>query len=229
MNKKISLIIVIAVFIVGFLLIKNGYGKSYTNTQKSQNQGADYLNNNEDQVRPITADDHILGNPNAEVFIVEYSDTECPFCKMFHTTMHQTIEKYDGKVAWVYRHYPIEQLHKKAFTEALATECAWEQGGNSTFWQFTDEVYTRTNSNDSLNGEELTNIATDLSLDLETFHSCILSQKYAEKIQNDILDGQQIGVRGTPTSVIVKNGKVVDKIPGAIDKASLEERLENIF
>ena len=66
-------------------------------------------------MRPVTAGDHIVGNINSKIIIVEYSDLECPFCKMFHNTLHQVIEKSNGEVAWVYRHYPIPQLHSKAF------------------------------------------------------------------------------------------------------------------
>ena len=107
------------------------------------------------QMRPISPDDHILGNVNAKIIIVEYSDLECPFCKMFHNTMHQVVEKSNGNVAWVYRHYPILQLHPKAFHEAEATECAWEQGGNSAFWKYTDKLFEITPSNNGLDETQL--------------------------------------------------------------------------
>ncbi|MEK9181475.1 MAG: thioredoxin domain-containing protein [Patescibacteria group bacterium] len=107
------------------------------------------------QVRPVSPDEHILGNINAKIIIVEYSDLECPFCKVFHNTMHQVVEKSNGEVAWVYRHYPIAQLHSKAFREAEATECAWEQGGNDTFWKYTDKIFEITPSNNRLEESEL--------------------------------------------------------------------------
>lgn len=101
------------------------------------------------EFRPISASDHILGNPNARIIILEYSDLECPFCKVFHATMHRVI-KENADIAWVYRHYPIAQLHSKAFREAEATECAWEQGGNETFWKYTDKLFEVTPSNNGL-------------------------------------------------------------------------------
>ena len=160
-------------------------------------------------------DEHILGNANAKVVVIEYSDTECPFCKMFHKTMHQVIEERGDKVAWVYRHYPIPQLHAKALNEAVATECAWEQGGNEIFWKYTDEIYARTPSNDGLDEKELPAIAAMLGLNMTSFESCLASQKYENKIQNDIDSGDEAGARGTPSSFILKNGKVVDTIAGA--------------
>ena len=105
-----------------------------------------------EEIRGVQSDDHILGNPNAKIVIVEYSDTECPFCKMFHETMHKVIDQYgaSGDVAWVYRQFPIPSLHPKAPKQAEALECATEQGGNEMFWKFTDKVYQTTNSNNSL-------------------------------------------------------------------------------
>jgi len=69
---------------------------------------------------PISADDHLLGSPKAAVTILEYSDTECPFCKDFHTTLHRIISEYGktGQVAWVYRHFPLDAIHSKTRKEA---------------------------------------------------------------------------------------------------------------
>jgi len=89
----------------------------------------------------VTEKDHIIGDRNAELVIIEYSDTECPFCKTFHKTMKEVVQNYDGKVAWVYRHFPIAQLHSKASKEAEATECAAELGGNQAFWKYLDKIF----------------------------------------------------------------------------------------
>src|SRR3546814_8173358 len=67
-------------------------------------------------VRPVSGEDHVMGSPDASVKVIEFSDFECPFCKGFHRTMGQVMEEYgqDGKVAWVYRHFPIDSIHSKA-------------------------------------------------------------------------------------------------------------------
>ena len=90
-----------------------------------------------EKLASITSTDHIRGNPNAPVKIVEYSDMECPFCKRFHSTMQQAMDEYgkDGRVAWVYRHFPLDSIHSKARTEAVASECAGEFGGSDEFWK----------------------------------------------------------------------------------------------
>jgi protein-disulfide isomerase len=166
------------------------------------------------QLEPISKDDHILGNIKAKVVIVEYSDLECPFCKVFHQTMQQVLIN-NKDIAWVYRHYPISTLHAKAMSEAIATECAWEQGGNTAFWQFADKIFEITTSNDGLDSAELPKIAGAIGLDVNAFNNCLASGKFEEKIQNEIANANKAGVRGTPKSFILKNGKVVDTIDGA--------------
>ena len=180
-------------------------------------------------MRAVDANDHILGNPNAELVIVEYSDTECPFCKQFHNTMKQVMNSYgkDGDVAWVYRHFPIDQLHSKARKQAEATECAAEQGGNDTFWAFTNTLYERTPSNNGFDEKQLPVIAKDIGLDVAAFNTCLSSGKFAAKVEADYQDALKAGGRGTPYSLIItkKDGTKVP-INGAQPYESLKGTLD---
>lgn len=191
------------------------------------------MNNQDDEVveiniKPVNNEDHLLGNPNAEVVIVEYSDLECPFCKIFHNTMHQIVEEYEGRVAWVYRHYPIVELHSKAPKEAEASECAFEQGGNSIFWKYIDEVFRVTQSNDSLNLAELPRIAGTLGLDVPQFNECLSSGKYTDKIKQAVADARESGARGTPYSVII-SGKTQIPINGAEPIESVRAKIDSVL
>jgi protein-disulfide isomerase len=170
-----------------------------------------------ENMRPVTADDHILGSPDAELMFVEYSDTECPYCKQFHTTLRRMMDEYgkDGKVAWVYRHFPIDQLHSKARKESEASECANELGGSTKFWEYLNTIYTRTNSNDSLDPAELPKIAKDVGLDVKAFNTCLSSGKYAAKVEADYQDAIAAGGRGTPNSIIVSRDGTKTVIQGA--------------
>jgi len=163
---------------------------------------------------PVSGEDYILGNPNADIFIIEYSDTECPFCKQFHNTLHQLITNIgnDGKVAWVYRHFPIDQLHKFARKQAEASECAAEQKGTQGFWTYIDEVYKVTTSNDGLNPTQLPIIAERLGFDVAEFNTCLNTGRMAGKVQDDYLDAQAAGGRGTPYSVFVSKNKLGDEV-----------------
>jgi len=91
-------------------------------------------------LRPLNNEDSMKGNPNAPIVIIEYSDTECPFCKNFHKTMNSIIKKNEN-VAWVYRHYPLSTIHPNAKNEAVASLCAKEQGGDEMFWKYIDTIF----------------------------------------------------------------------------------------
>ena len=94
------------------------------------------------QIRKVDATDHIIGSVDAEVVVVEYSDLQCPYCKAFHDSMHEVISQYSkDKIAWVYRHFPLSQIHQYAEPAAEASECVNELGGNEKFWQFIDAVF----------------------------------------------------------------------------------------
>ncbi|MFA6430086.1 MAG: thioredoxin domain-containing protein [Candidatus Paceibacterota bacterium] len=161
--------------------------------------------------KAISADEHILGNPNAEIKIVEYSDTECPFCKRFHVTMHSLIDTYgkDGKVAWVYRHFPLT-FHKKAIKEAEATECAAEIGGNKSFWAMLDMIYSETEGNDSLDATKLPVFAKNVGLDVTKFNTCLSSGKMTSIVTDQQKDGLRIGVNGTPYTVMILTSAIKD-------------------
>jgi|AntRauTorcE11897_2_1112592.scaffolds.fasta_scaffold08011_3 protein-disulfide isomerase len=95
-------------------------------------------------INPVDDNDHIRGNIDAEVVLVEYSDFFCPFCSSFHDTMKQIVGTYEAdQVAWVYRHFPIPQLqgHEQAPLYAQASECVADLGGNDAFWSFSDSVF----------------------------------------------------------------------------------------
>jgi len=168
-------------------------------------------------IRPVNTADHIRGNINAKAIVVEFSDLECPFCKRFHPTMKQILNDYRGEVAWVYRHFPLDQLHPKARREAEAAECASGLGGNDKFWAYIDRVFEITPSNNGLDPALLPQIASDIGLDRKEFESCLASGKYASLVSADVDDAVNAGAGGTPYSVILdRTGKIINVIPGAL-------------
>jgi len=177
-------------------------------------------------VRPVDATrDHIRGNVNAPITFVEYSDTECPFCKQFHTTLQKAVKEHDGKVRWVYRHFPLDALHSKARKEAEATECAGEQG---KFWEYTDRIFVVTPSNDGLSPEQLPNIAKDVGLDTAAFEQCLSSGKYAQRVQEDLDDAIQSGGQGTPYTVILGPNDVTIPFSGAQPYENVQKVIETL-
>ena len=177
----------------------------------------------------VTEKDHIIGDKNAELVIVEYSDTECPFCKTFHKTMKEVVQNYDGKVAWVYRHFPIAQLHSKASKEAEATECAAELGGNQGFWKYLDKIFETTNSNNSLDPNELPKIATAIGLDGNAFNACLSSSRYAELVKKSVEEAIKAGALGTPYSVIVTRDGQKILINGAEPLTMVKAKIDGLL
>jgi len=181
------------------------------------------------KIPPVTAADHIKGKTSARVVLVEYSDTECPFCKKFHTTLNQILKTYSpNDVAWVYRHYPLTQLHPKASKEAEATECAAEQGGNTAFWQYTDRLYEITPSNNKLESSELVTVAKTIGLETKAFEACLASNKYAAKVEAERVNGAAAGVRGTPYSFLVTS-KGVTPVNGAVPLETLKAQIDTLL
>jgi len=168
-------------------------------------------------LKAVTSADHIYGNPDAQIKIVEYSDASCPFCKTFNKTMEQVMTEYgpSGKVAWVYRHWPLDKadetgfiLHKNAGNEAQALECAAFVGGNEKFWIFEKRLYDVTPSvtsetPDGLDQKQLPEIAKFAGIEVEAFNSCLSSGKFKEKVEKDFVEGINAGVQGTPYSIMI--------------------------
>lgn len=206
-ERKTNLAIPAAIVIAGALIA----GALYVANRGPEAPAPAATGSEAAKIRPVDSSDHILGNPAAPVVIVEYSDLECPFCKTFHATMHRIIDFYgkDGSVAWVYRHFPLPQLHSKAIRESEASECAAELGGNDAFWKYVDRIFAVTPSNDGLDLALLPEIAADVGLDRAAFERCLTSGKYRAKIEASYDEAIAIGARGTPHSVIIANGEYI--------------------
>ncbi|MCC6563925.1 thioredoxin domain-containing protein [Candidatus Uhrbacteria bacterium] len=175
---------------------------------------------------PVTDQDHIRGNKNAKVTLIEYSDYECPFCKRFHPTMQQALDEYKDQVRWVYRHYPLN-FHANAQKEAEASECANELGGNDAFWKYSDKIFALTQSNGT--GLPLTSLAPmakELGLDETKFKNCLDSGKYAQHVADDMNAGSAAGISGTPGTFVVGADGKSQLISGAVPYESVKAAID---
>ncbi len=180
------------------------------------------------QVQPVSDDDHVRGNRNAKVSLIEFSDLECPFCKRFHPTMQQVMDTYGDEVNWVYRHFPLDSLHPKARREAEATECAGEVGGNDGFWKYLDRLFEITPANNGLQDSQLPQIAEDVGLDRVAFETCLASGKYAQHVADDLAEAQAAGGRGTPYSVIVAGDQKIP-VSGAVSFTQIQSIIDSLL
>ena len=166
----------------------------------------------------IGENDHIRGNKDAKITLVEFSDFECPFCSRFHPTAKQAMEEYGDDIRWIYKHFPLDSIHPEATPAAEASECVWEQAGDEGFWEFADAMF----ENQSLLGNDLyEEVAEEIGVDLSQFQTCVQERKYQDKVKKDLNDGVQGGVTGTPGSFVngtpVKGAVPYDQLKAIIE------------
>jgi len=170
-----------------------------------------------DNLVPVKDSEHIRGDKNAKVTLIEYSDFECPYCARHNTTVEQILEEYKGQVRLVFRHFPLS-FHAEAQKASEAVECAGDQG---KFWEMHDAVF-EANTKKQMSVEQWKKVAKDLGLDASAFDSCLDTGKYATKVKTDLAEGQAAGVKGTPATFV--NGEMVsgavpfDRFKTTIDK-----------
>ena len=163
----------------------------------------------------------VLGDPNAPVTIVEFSDFQCPFCQRAHPIVKQLLAKYPSQVKLAYRDFPLQQIHSEAHAAAAASRCAGEQG---KFWQFHDRLFE---TNLPLNGPTFTDHAAQLGLDTGQFVDCLSSDRFEALIEQDLQDGSRAGVSGTPAFFI--NGiALTGAQPLAVFEKAVEDELAAI-
>ena len=226
MEESNKFIVPVAIIIAGALI---AWGLISNDSPKTDDQNDDQ--DTTVQMMPVSEKDHILGDPNAELIIVEYSDLECPFCKNFYITTKKIMDEYgkDGKVALVFRHFPLDTLHSQARGEAIATECAASLGGNEKFWAYMDELFAVTPSNNGLDLAQLPVIAKKVGLDEAKFMECLKDPAMAQKVEEQFQDGIAAGAKGTPYSLILDKdgGKTV--INGAQPYDVVKEMIESLL
>lgn len=196
--------------------------------QPQNNQADDSLNQqpsfqNDNQNQPIATfnidrNNHIRGDFNAPITLVEFSDFECPFCVRHYPTLNKIFSDYEGKVRLVYKHFPLG-FHPNAQKAAEASECADEQG---KFWEYHDKLFDNFDLGYSV--ENFKKWAKDLGLNIGEFNGCLDSGKFAQKVQDDYQEGIEKGVDGTPATFV--NGQLIG---GALPYDSFKQIIDSLL
>lgn len=209
-------VLVISIVTGGFGVASSGNG----NNGVAPNNGK---NNGDGSAGQINLKDaHIEGDPNAPVTIVEWSDFECPFCGRFYTqTYGQILKDYvnTGKAKIVFKNFPLTSIHPDAMPAAIAAECAGNQG---KFFEMHNKLFE---NQQSLGTDNYKKWAKDLGLDTAKFNSCYDNKETQAKIQADQIEGEKLGIRGTPGFII--NGQTISGAqPYAVFQAAIESGLK---
>lgn len=173
-------------------------------------------------------DDAFMGDKDAQLTLVEFSDFQCPYCRKFYNETLPTLkEKYinTGRLKFVYRDFPLS-FHDGAFPAALASECARDQGGDKMFFAMHDKIFDGQNLLGSgtvkIPNESLITYAGELELDMKKFNECFDQEKFKDEIYDDLQVGQSIGISGTPGFVF--EGQIIS---GAQPFGVFEEAIES--
>lgn len=212
LSISIPAAIITAGAVIALALVLSGRTSAPKDTKQVQNQAPTVTAPSKEV--SIRNGDYVRGDlTKAQVVIVEYSDSDCPYCQRFHNTMKEVLSTYGTKVAWVYRYFPLS-IHANAENEAIALECSAQLGGNDIFWKYLDEVIDITVSPDK-SASVLTSTATNLGIDAKAFTNCLGGKDAVKKVTDQSAEAQALGAQGTPYSIaIAKNGEQV-AIPGA--------------
>jgi protein-disulfide isomerase len=172
-------------------------------------------------IQPSTAD-NALGPTHAAVTLVEYGDFECPNCKQAAPGVKLLLARFAGRVRFVFRHFPLEEVHPHALHAALAAEAAAGQG---KFWQMHDLLFE---NQQHLKARQLRGYAERLELDLVRFDADMADEIYLQRVREQMEGGRRSGVRGTPTFFL--NARIKDvsfgmqSLEGAVESALKQAR-----
>ena len=164
----------------------------------------------------VNSSDHVSGNPEASVELVEYGDYECPYCGNAYPIVKDIQQRFGNELKFVFRNFPLRKIHPNAFDAAMATEAA---GVQHKFWEMHDLVFE---NQKFLNRENIFQFARQISLDLERFQEDMQQKKLADKIEKDFETGLRSGVNRTPTFFI--NG---EKYEGSYNRDELFQALKS--
>lgn len=159
--------------------------------------------------------DPMLGNPDAQIRIVEFLDYECPYCRRSAPDVRTFVARHANDVLLIVRDFPLESIHPQAMDAAIAARCVFAQGNADRYWRYHDLLFA---SQDSLGPTVFRGIAETVGADLAAFDQCVVARTPEATIRTSIEDGTAAGVRGTPSFFV--NGY---RVQGAVDLSALEE------
>ena len=168
----------------------------------------------------VTNEDHIQGNPNAPITLIEYGDYECPHCGYAAPIVKALQDDYADDLRFVFRNFPLTQIHPMAEPAAEAAEFA---GSHQRFWEMHDAIYQ---NQDDLSLTTLYELAHGLNLKQSELRQALEQRTFLPKIQRDFAGGVRAGVNGTPTFFLngVRHNGTVDVLADAIDAELARQR-----
>lgn len=202
----IGLVLVVGIILLFFL---SGFSPSKDKDKKG------------DPLKPVKVTDYgdpVMGPVDAPIQIYEFSDYACPFCEQASLVIKKMMVLYKGKIRWVYKDFPVEEIHPGSVNAAIASQCAADHG---KFLQMHDKLFANQGIYDDAS---IASYALSIGLDLVVFRDCYGGGKYINEVNSDLREGVILGVNSTPTWFI--NGY---KVEGYIPEKQMVEIIERIL
>lgn len=203
-----------------YTITSENYRPPITNkTQTHQISGAD-------KILPVNIADHILGNPNAPIKIVEYADFSCSYCAQYQQTLHRIINNYGptGNIAWVFREFPLPS-HPNAFQEAQTAQCVAKIAGNDVFWKFADILF----ANQPIKETQLGEYVSQAGADPTKVALCVSSKVTNRRILAQRKNAEAIGANGIPYTVILTSKGIQMSFISAAPYSYLQQQINDIM
>lgn len=224
MSKKAWIIFAaVCVLVLGSLVaLSNSKKANVSNVDTNKVQAASEASGN--------IGDHVFGKADSKVVFMEYGDFQCPGCGGMHPTVKNLIEKYEDQMTFVFRNFPLTQIHPNALVAAAAAEAAGLQG---KYWEMHDKLFESQDAWKSVSVKDRINTfagyAKELGLDVEKFRTDIASDNVTKKVNYDLALGKKINVSSTPTFIL--NGKELSNEvwgdPAKLEAAIVDELKKN--
>ncbi|HRH55913.1 MAG TPA: thioredoxin domain-containing protein [Candidatus Paceibacterota bacterium] len=211
-----------AIVLAGLLLAFTVYA---VRTEESPKLGAGDPAN----VRPVTPADRIIGNPEAPVVFIEYADIDSEYSKQFQATMQQLMSEYagTGRVAWVYRHFPLLDQHAAAASHAEAAECAGFLGDEDAFWRFIDALQSASPGESEFPVAGYQSVARSLGIPEAEFMQCLENGRFTKKVYDDGENALNSGAEGAPYTIVLIEGQEPVGIQGALPYEDMKRVIED--
>ena len=228
---KISTFVLFILLIISIYTGGFGYGDDVGNIKVPNNVPT---NEEQTQIDSVSLDDDaVLGNKNAPVTIVEFSDYQCPFCRRSYTQVFPLLKENfinTGKVKFIFRDFPLSSIHPGAVIASQAAECADDEG---KYWEMHDKMFDEQNKLGTgtvpITLDDLKKWANELGLDIIKFNSCLDTQKYLKEVEKDFTDGASYGVQGTPAYFIGNDKEGYKIISGAQPYQVFEQAINSLL
>ena len=170
------------------------------------------------------AQDHVIGDINAPVVLIEYSDFQCYYCMQVYPTIKKIVDESKGQIAWVMRNLPLDSLHPEARPAGLAAECIAEQKGNEGWWAFADDIFA---DQENMGTARYLTLAQKAGVNMAQYLSCVSTKKYNDKLDQQSGEAYAAGGQGTPFTIVYGNGASIP-LSGALPYAQFSSVIKAV-